>query len=431
MVDDSLKAILADIHRAGVVAASGQDLILRHSRFDGDGWTYGDGADALRWDIPRDGKLVVVGAGKAAASLAEGLEAVFGDRIDRGCVVVKYGHGGDLRHIRLLEAAHPIPDAASVAATRAMRECLEGLGPDDRVIVALTGGASSLLVAPRPPLTLADKARVSELLIASGASIEEINRVRRRLSEVKGGGLLDGMGGASSLTLAISDVPTRDLAMIGSGPTVRPDPGDEPPMAVIDRYGIADRLPAAVLALLEEEPETPALPAGRHEHLILADSGSALTGAAARAEALGYAVTVFDDAMTGNTHDAANRFAEALIAGRGPSVLLAVGETTLKVTGSGRGGRNQEFALVAAKALEGTADVALLSSGTDGTDGPTDAAGAFVDGDTIGRSLAAGLDPATTLANNDSYTLFGRLGELHMTGPTGTNVMDLVVGIRR
>ena len=207
MVADRIKQTLADIHGAGVAGASGYDLIVRHARFEEGCLQYAAGTNALAWLIPADGRLLVVGAGKAAASLARGLEHVLGERIDGGCIIVKYGHGEALERIRIVEAAHPIPDGASVSGTEQLLATLEGLRPQDRVIVALTGGASALMVAPVDPLKLADKARVSELLIASGASIEEINTVRRRLSKVKGGGLLQAIEPASSLTLAISDVP--------------------------------------------------------------------------------------------------------------------------------------------------------------------------------------------------------------------------------
>ena len=431
MVAERIKRTLADIHAAGVAGASGYDLIVRNARFRDDRLVYTDAAGSLEWLVPADGRLLVVGAGKAAASLARGLEHVLGDRIDGGCIIVKYGHGEALRRIRIVEAAHPIPDASSVSGTEQLLATLEGLRPQDRVIVVLTGGASALMVAPVEPLNLADKARVSELLIASRASIEEINTVRRRLSRVKGGGLLAAIEPASSLTLAISDIPTRDVAMIGSGPTVPTDAPDGDALAVVERYGLADALPEAVLAVLRSRSVTPAhAPSARHEHRILADSDSALAAAGARADALGYAVTVVDHAMTGDTHEVARAFARSIVERRGrPTALLAAGETTLTVRGRGRGGRNQEFALVSALALSGVADVAMLASGTDGSDGPTEAAGAFVDGSSADRAAALGVDPRAALADNDSNTMFAALDDLHVTGPTGTNVMDLVVGL--
>ena len=435
MVDDRVKRVLADIHGAGVAAASGWGLIVQNARFTDGCLHYADGDESIAWPIPVEGRLLVVGAGKAAASLARGLEHVLGDRIDDGCVIVKYGHGEALRRIRIVEAAHPIPDAASVAGTEQVAATLRGLRPQDRVIVVLTGGASALLVAPVEPLLLADKARASDLLIACGASIEEINTVRRRLSKVKGGGLLAQIEPACSLTLAISDVPSRDIAMIGSGPSVQAGalPGDA--LAVVERYGLADALPAAIMEVLRTAPSASRAMVGgngaaKHRYLILADSNSALAAAGARAAALGYAVTVIEKGMQGDTHDAARAFARSVAAQRGkPTALLAAGETTLRVSGQGRGGRNQEFALVSALELAGITGVAMLASGTDGTDGPTEAAGAFVDGSSARRAEALGIDPRAALADNDSNTLFAALEDLHVTGPTGTNVMDLVVGV--
>jgi len=236
---------------------------------------------------------------------------------------------------------------------------------------------------------------------------------------------------ASSLTLAISDVPTRDVAMIGSGPSILANapPGDA--MALVERHNLAEALPAAAVAVLRAPPAPRAsVPAANHRHVILADSGSALAAAGAHAHAMGYAVAVIDDAMNGDTHENARAFARALVERRGkPTVLLAAGETTLKVTGRGRGGRNQEFALVSALEFAGVDLVAILASGTDGTDGPTEAAGAFADGSSVARARMLGLDARAALADNDSNTFFAALDDLHVTGPTGTNVMDLVVGL--
>ncbi len=428
------RAVLADVFTAALQAVQGERLIAARSRLDGEVWDYSHGDTHLRWDLPRGGRVLVVGAGKATASLAAGLEAVLGDRIDGGVIVVKHGHGMPLRCIQSLEGGHPIPDAAGQAGAQAMLESVEGLSPDDRVFVLLTGGASALLAAPAEGLTLADEAAVTGLLLRSGATIEEMNTVRKRLSRLKGGGLARAIAPAQSVTLLVSDVPSNDPAMIGSGPTL-PDgaaPGEA--LAVLRRYGIADQIPAAALERLRQTP--PAVAAAPTKVLMLADSGTAVDAAAARAKALSFAVEVVDAHMDGDTHAAAAGFVAALRAaaarrraGGPPTVLLSAGETTLKVTGEGRGGRNQEFALVAAKLLAAEAGAALLAAGTDGTDGPTEAAGAFADGSTAQRAVAAGLDLDAALADNDSNSFFARLSDLHVTGPTGTNVMDLVIGV--
>lgn len=422
-----------------IAATSGFDLVAKNSYFDGHMWHYADDHQVLDFDIPEDGRLVVIGAGKAAASLARGLESVLGKRIDKGCIVVKYDHAEPLEQITTIEASHPVPDTAGVAGTQAVLDCVRGLTEKDRVFVALTGGASALLIAPVPSVSLEDKADATRVLLASGADISEMNTIRKVLSRVKGGRLLDAIGPAASMTLMISDIPSDDPSMIGSGPTW-PDtsaPGEA--ANIVARYGVADQLPASVLARIEEAArETAAPPAhGSARHLLLADARTALEAARQSAQALGYEVVIVDPRMDDDTHVVAHRFTAAIrdalvrrAAGdRRPVALLAIGETTLKVTGKGRGGRNQEFALVAAMDLKGVEGFSLLASGTDGTDGPTEAAGAFADGGTIARADAMNMPAAQSLADNDSNSFFSALGDLHVTGPTGTNVMDLVIAL--
>jgi hydroxypyruvate reductase len=428
---DARRAVLTDVFRAGLRAAQGEALLTAYGRFDGRAFVYVRGKDRVRFDLPRSGRVVVVGAGKAAAALAAGLEAVLGDRIDLGRIVVKYGHGAPLRRIEVFEAAHPVPDAAGEAATRRILDAVSGLGPDDRVFVLITGGASALLVAPADGVTLEDKQAATELLLRSGAAIGEINVVRRRLSRVKGGGLLRAIGRARSLTLMISDIPSGDPALIGSGPTY-PDPSaPDEALAIVERLGLKDRLPLNVPRRLAA-PAAPVPSSSGAGHFVLADSAAALAAAARRAERLGYAVRILDPCMTGDARDAALEFAHALrtaSALREPTVFLSAGETTLTVHGAGRGGRCQEFALVAARELDGAVGAALLAAGTDGTDGPTEAAGAFADGSTVARADVIGLNLVAALDDNDSHTALARLGDLFVTGPTGTNVMDLVVGV--
>jgi glycerate 2-kinase len=427
---DTRREALVDIFEAGVRAAHGESLLAAHGRFDGRALTYARGRDRAQLDIPSEGRLVVVGAGKAAAGLGAGLEAVLGDRIDAGRLVVKYGHGAPLRRIEVLEAAHPVPDAAGEAATWRVLEMVAGLGPQDRVIVLITGGASALLVAPAEGVTLEDKQAVTELLLRSGAAIGEINAVRRRLSRVKGGGLLRAIAPARSLTLMISDIPDGNPVLVGSGPTF-PDPS--PPgeaLEIVERLGLAERLPAHVVERLAKPAPRP--PLTEAAHLVLADSASALTAAARRAERLGYAVKIVDPRMTGDVHARAHDFVHALQTASAlgePTVVLSAGEPTLTVRGHGKGGRCQEFALVAARALDGAVGAALLAAGTDGTDGPTDAAGGFADGSSAARAAALGVDLTAALDDNDSNAALGALGDLFVTGPTGTNVMDLVVGV--
>jgi glycerate-2-kinase len=438
----SSRQILTDIFSHALNTVRGSHLIEAHSTFDGRTWEYQSGDQAFRWAIPpRDkGRVLVVGAGKAAGSLALGLEHVLGERIDDGCIIIKYGHTEQLHTVRQLEAGHPVPDLAGENATRELLRTVSGLGPSDRVFAVLTGGASALLVAPPPGISLADKAIVTELLLRSGAGIDEINTVRKHISLVKGGRLLQAIGAAETVALLISDVPDRNPGTIGSAPLIADSTTAADSIAILRRYGVLDRTPANVAAYLRAAAERSAPATQQHPacaaQFILADSRMAIAAASRRARELGFAVLIVDAEMDGETHASARNFAAAMQnavtqrrPGDPPLVLIAAGETTLKVTGNGRGGRNQEFALVTARELAGRDGMAMLAAGTDGTDGPTDAAGAFADETTVARSAAAGLDLAANLANNDSYRLFQALGDLHMTGPTGTNVMDLVIGL--
>lgn len=430
------RPFLEALYRAGVRSVRG-DTLLAAATWDGANWRYDQDGHSFALDIPASGRCIVVGAGKAAAALALGLEQALGDRLDGGVIVVKYGHTEALSRIVQVEAGHPVPDRNSVAGTRAMIGALDGIGPDDRVFVLLTGGASSLLVDPVAGITLADKARVTSLLLRSGATINEINVVRKALSNVKGGKLLQHIAPARAITLLISDVPDGDIGTIGSGPTIAAEVETETPAEILARYHVLDEVPLPVqehLRALSTTRLKPGLAAEPHPVLVLADSTTLVANVRALAERAGVAVRIVDAGMDGQTHAAARAFAAAMRAVHDerptrPVLLMSAGETTLEITGTGKGGRNQEFALVAAGELAGLPGVCLLSAGTDGTDGPTDAAGAFADGSTIARASALGLNSAALQANNDSYHLFQPLGDLLVTGGSGTNVMDLVIGL--
>jgi glycerate 2-kinase len=369
------------------------------------------------------------------AAIAKGLEDQFGDRIAGGCIITKYGHTEQLSRIRQVQAGHPIPDEQGVRGTRMVLDMLEELGSNDRVFVLVTGGASALLVAPAPPISLADKAAVTSLLIRSNASIEEINTVRQALSEVKAGRLLERIFPAQSMTLLISDIPSGDLSKIGSGPTIKPSASSLNPVEILERYDVADKLPASVMQNLSEAcQDSSARPVARGEAVLMADSAALIEAIDRGAAALGLAVRHVDLAMTGNTHAAAHDFAAAMVDyARGglprPCLFVSAGETTLQVRGGGLGGRNQEFALTAARHLAGVEGCVLLAAGTDGTDGPTSAAGGYADWTTCERATRAELSVEEFLADNDSHSLLGIIGDLHTTGPTGTNVMDLVLGL--
>ena len=445
-----LRTIAEQIFRAGVSAADPRRLLLDRSRIENDEWHYEapgvpDVPDVnVSWDLPKrntSGRLLVIGAGKAAASLAQALEETVGDRIDGGRIIVKHGHGLPLKHLVVEEGGHPLPDEGGLEGTSRLIDDLEDTRPDDRVFFLLTGGASALLIAPAPGLTLSDKIETTQALLACGAKIQEINTIRKHLSAVKGGRLAERIHPAKAMTLIVSDVVGDELSSIGSGPTV-PDPSTFADcLDVLKRHDLHEKIPATVRDWLDRGArgviaETPKQGLPFFENircLILASNRHSLEAAQRASDALGFRSEVYSYDMVGSTHDRASTFASRLLelSDQGPAALVAGGETTLEVKGKGKGGRNQEFALVAAREIEGVKNVAILSAGTDGTDGPTDAAGAFVDGTTVARARAAGLNTDAFLRDNDSYTFFDNLGDLLRTGPTGTNVMDLVVGLAR
>lgn len=394
------------------------------------------GSELCHWRGP----TLVIGAGKAAARMAAGCEqALDGHDLD-GEVIVADGCEAVVQHIIVSAAGHPLPDARGEAATRRL---IDRVARQDAggILFLIGGGASSLLVCPRPPLRLADKIATTRLLLECGASIDELNTVRKHLSAVKGGGLLRQLR-VPAATLIISDVIGDDPATIGSGPTTPDVTTFAQTWAIFERYGLTSELPAVVVNLVDQgrrgqgaETLKPTDPeAARARNLVIGSNRIALEGAAHAARARGWEVRVAAAPLLGDTTVAAGRFVAwvrevARHSEHGPPrCLLAGGETTVQVRGTGRGGRNQEFALAMAEDLAGT-EVSVLSAGTDGIDGPTDAAGAFVDGTTLTRARARGLDAAAALAANDSYRFFSQLGDLLQCGPTGTNVMDLKIAL--
>jgi hydroxypyruvate reductase len=440
IMSETLRRQARTIFDAGLEAASPEKLLPAELREVPGGFRFRD--EPWLFPLPGEGgRIRVVGAGKAAGSLARALERRLGERAYSGRILVKHGHGVDLKRIAVEEGGHPLPDANGLRATERLLPEVAGSRPEDRVFFLLTGGASALLVAPSEGISLDDKIRTTELLLRSGADIRELNAVRKHLSRVKGGRLAEEMAPASILALVISDVIGDDLSSIGSGPAVGDPTTFADCLRIVARYGLEDELPRSVRQRLEEgaagiHPETPKpgdASLARARHAILASNRLSLEAARVRAETLGFEAVIFRSDMVGNVHETASELSTKLleisrIATR-PVALLAGGELTLAVKGRGLGGRNQELALVAARGLEGAPGVLLLSAGTDGTDGPTDAAGAFADGTTWERARRAGLDPESMLADNDSYRLFERLGDLLKTGPTGTNVNDLVIAL--
>jgi len=409
-----------------------------------------------KYDLAAFDSIIVVGAGKATARMALAVESLLGNRIQAGLILVKDGHTAPLKIIEQVEAAHPVPNEAGIAGTRRILQMLRTADEKTLVICLISGGASALLVAPIEGVTLQDKQNATRLLLNAGATINELNAVRKHLSAVKGGRLSQAAFPAQLLTLIISDVIGDPLDVIASGPTSPDNSTFAEAWMIINKYGLQQRLPLRVAEYLQRGiaglvTETLKLndPGLNNTHnVIVANIRQALGAAKEKAAQLGFFTNTISDQLQGEARDAARFLAQTAhteLASMKPEerrCLLCGGETTVTVRGNGMGGRNQEFALAFALELEGstweTADdqsVSLLSAGTDGSDGPNDAAGAIVDGKTVSRARTLGIDPRSYLDNNDSYTFFqdfdtaaGTQNHLK-TGPTGTNVMDIQIVI--
>ena len=378
------------------------------------------------------GRTVVIGAGKAAAAMARAVEESWAGPLD-GLVVTRYGHGVTCRRIEVVEAAHPVPDAAGRDAARRILHMVSGLTADDLVLCLISGGGSALLSLPAPGLSLDNKQAVNRALLKSGADIAQMNCVRKHLSAIKGGRLAAAAAPARVAALIISDVPGDDPATIASGPTVADPTTFADARAILERYGIAPP-PAVAAHLAAAVDETPkpgdARLAGARATVIACPQDS-LEAAAARERAAGVEPVILGDAIEGEAREVARVMAGIArqVARHGqpaaaPCVLLSGGETTVTVRGHGRGGRNAEFLLALAIALDGARGIHALACDTDGIDGTEDNAGAILGPDTLRRAEAAGLEPKACLADNDGYGVFKSLGDLVMTGPTLTNVND-------
>jgi glycerate 2-kinase len=424
------------IFRAAVKAADPVEAVLRSFRLQGGSLEAGERV----YRLDRYERIFVIGAGKASAAMAKAVERVLGRQISGGLINVKYGHTAKLKRIALNECGHPDPDEAGVSGAARIAAIANQAGERDLVICVISGGASALLPAPAAPVTLAEKQAITRLLLHCGAVIGEINAVRKHISSIKGGQLARLAFPATVISLLLSDVIGDSLDVIGSGPTVADASTFADAQAVLRKYGIDRKAPAAVRERIErgvagEIPETPKPgdPAlGRTQNLVVGSNILAVTAAAAKARELGLRTMVLSTFIEGETRDVARMHAaiarQARVYGqplRAPACIITGGETTVTIRGDGKGGRNQEFALAAAIDLDGLDDVLILSGGTDGTDGPTDAAGALADGRTCRRAAKLGLSAKEYLANNDSYHFFEPLGDLLITGPTNTNVMDV------
>ena len=433
--DKHVRTMLKQLLRAGLDAADPESAVRRDVRVRNNRLRVG----TREYDLTGFSRIVCIGAGKASGAMAAALERQLGSRLEGGLIVVNDGHVGRTKRIQLIEARHPVPDHRSEKAARRMIRLLESLSERDLVLMVLSGGASSLLAAPAVGLTLKEKQLTTRLLLQSGAAIQEINMVRKHLSGIKGG-YLAAATTASVMTLILSDVPGDDPATIGSGP-MAPDPSTfADAKRVLDTYGIRNRIPLAVRRHVDRGvqgriPDTPkpgeAL-FSRVQHHVIGNNQAVIGSMAKRAKALGLRPLILTTTLSGEAREIGALFGNLArdMHGSGnpvrpPACLLAGGELTVTVNGKGIGGRAQEFALAAATSLAGLPRVFVAGFGTDGIDGPTEAAGAIVDGRTISRAKQKGVSLEAALRENDSYGFFHRVGGHVVTGPTGTNVNDV------
>jgi len=424
------------IFDAAVAAVDPAALVSNNLRLDGDRLVIG--ADEL--PLSSDGRIVVVGAGKATPAMAVAAERALGDHIHAGAINTKYDHALPLERIQTLECAHPLPDQAGVEGAARIVQLADQLTEQDILLCLLSGGGSALMPAPCPGITLEDKVDTTSSLLACGATIDEINTIRKHLSTIKGGGLARLAAPARVVSLMISDVIGDPVDTIASGPTA-PDPTTFADcLEIIDRYALRSELPTAVVRHLlagskGERPENPKVDDPIFSttlNLVVGNNTLALNAARQEATRRGYHALVLSSRIAGETRHIASMHAaiarEILDSAQPlarPACIISGGETTVTLSGDGKGGRNQEFALAAAICLEGCNGITALSCGTDGTDGPTDAAGAIADGTSVARAEAMALQARDHLQRNDSYEFFAALGDLIICGPTGTNVMDL------
>ena len=420
---------------AALAAVAPDGALARHVRVQDDHLLVDDTKYALA-----SRRLLVVGAGKGAAPMAAALEGLLGERITQGQIIVKEGHSLPLKHIRLVEASHPVPDERGERATHELLRMAESAGKDDLVICLVTGGASALTPALAEGITLADMRRTTELLLKCSATIHEINAVRKHLSVYTGGRLAAAAAPAPVAALLVSDVVGDNLDVIGSGPTVPDASTFAQCLEIVERFGIKDQLPNPVLRRLTDgaagvisetlKADDPLF--GRVQNVLIATNKQALDAAAEAARKLGYSPRILASALSGDSRERALELAEqacraadALQPGDTPLCLLFGGETTLNVRGTGLGGRNQEMAVITAQCLRGRKGIAAVFADTDGTDGPTDAAGGFASGSTFDEAAKLGLDPQPYLDNNDCYNFLNKCGHLLVTGPTLTNVTGI------
>ncbi|MFZ7125500.1 MAG: glycerate kinase type-2 family protein [Desulfobacterales bacterium] len=442
------------IFRAGLERVDPYAMIKTHVRIEDRRLIVDPGEDPIEISLDRYDRIFVIGAGKATASMARAMEEILGERIDQGLIAVKYGHTAPLSRIEMLESGHPVPDENGVQAALRIARLADAADERTLVISLISGGGSAILPSPmvctvdgrERRLSLNDKQETTRALLACGADIREINCVRKHLSDLKGGRLLQRIAPARALNLILSDVVGDDLSSIASGMTVVDPTTYTDALSILNAYGLADYVPKAVMEILRlgEEgriPETlkeKELSGDCVDNILIGTNRQALLAAAEQARRMGFNVCVLTSRITGEAREVARYFAgiamdirsEDLLIAK-PACVLAGGEPTVTLKGSGKGGRNQEMALAFLAQLEAASEpvegIHFLAASTDGNDGPTDAAGAFADVALLKRSREKGLSIRDSLANNDAYTFFDTIEGLLRTGPTNTNVCDLQI----
>jgi len=392
------------------------------------------------FDLNSFERIFLVGTGKASSSMAQAIEELLGDRMIKGLITTKYGHGLPLRFTEVIEAGHPLPDPKGMEGARKIKELLKTTGPKDLVLFLISGGGSALLPLPADGIMLEEKQELTQLLLDCGADIKEINTIRKHISQMKGGWLARWAHPSTVITFILSDVVGDPLDVIASGPTVPDTSTFQDACDILKRYSLINEIASSIRnhlrsgkeGKIEETPKAGENVFEKVHNMIIGSNMIALQAAEKEFSSAGFNTITLSSSIVGETREAA-RFHGAIAREvactgkpiRSPACILSGGETTVTIRGSGLGGRNQEFALSGAFEISGLEKAVLLSGGTDGTDGPTDAAGAIADHTTIARAKQMGMDPVKYLENNDSYHFFKKLGDLLITGPTRTNVMDV------
>lgn len=433
---DQLRKDAETIFLEGVKAVNPSTAVLRHVKSQRNRLT----VDDRSYDLSNYERVFVIGAGKASAAMAQPVEDMLGDRLNGGIVQVKYGYSVPLEKILINEAGHPVPDEAGLKGANQIVDILTQTKEKDIILFLISGGGSALLPCPVPDISLKDKQQTTQCLLESGVTIQEMNAVRKHISRLKGGQLAKLAYPSTLISLILSDVIGDDLASIASGPTVPDNTTFSDCLHIVEKYRIRDKIPSAVLrhikrgarGEIEDTPKAGHVAFQRTQNVIIGSNMLAIKAAERKAVELEYHSLILSTMIEGETREVAKVHAavakEVVKTGNPvsrPVCVISGGETTVTLRGKGLGGRNQEFVLAAAIEIEGLGNVVILSGGTDGTDGPTDAAGAVADGTTLARAIALGLDAEHYLRENDSYHFFQPLDDLLITGPTHTNVMDL------